>query len=233
MAFPTTFLSMQNAIMSRIRIPLDTTNRDRVKDRINQAYADLSIETEAIQGVGTVTFTINESSYLIDANVIRIKMLIVKQASQTDYGPPLASVSLDDLLNKRMSGVVPAVNNGMSTNYALLGAGQIEFWPTPTTADTAKYYYVKLPTALSNDADVLDARIFPEPYPRAVEYAALYEEALHLKDPNLSDIERQRDMWLAKFRRHLSRRLGGGTEQFRVAGQAAPPTWDNSRDLVW
>lgn len=233
MAFPTTYKTVQDAIISRLRLTDDTPNRNRVKDWILQHHADLAIETEALQGVGTLVFTPGESSYLIDATVLRIKQTIVKPESQTEYGPPLDFTSLDDLLEKRQSGAIPAINNGTSTHYALLGAGQLEFWPTPQVADTAKYYYVKAPTALAADGDVFDARIFPEPYPKVVEFAALYEAALWQKDPDLLQIERDRDIWIAKFRRHLNRRVGGFPHQFRVAGAPAVPTWDNSRDTGW
>jgi len=232
-AFPTTFKSSQDLIIGTLRLTDNTTNRNRVKDRLNQHYADIVVETEALQGTGTIVFTPGESSYLIDATILRIKATVVKQASQSDYGPPLKFTSLADILEKRQSGATPGVNAGTATHYTLLGAGELEFWPTPQTADTAKYYYVKAPTPLSADADPYDARIFPEPYPKVVELAALYDEAFWNKDPDVLQIERDRDMWLGKFRRHLSRRVGGFPHQFRVAGVGAVPNWDNSRDTGW
>lgn len=230
MPFPQTFLGMQDAIISRLRLANDTPNRNRVKDWINEHYADLVVETEFLQGDGTAALTADEPNFLLDAAIARIKVLVIRQVSQTEYGPPLKFTSLGDIMAKRQSGQVAAINSGVPTHYTLVGHNQLELWPTPATADTAAFWFVKFPTPLSADGDLF---VFPGAYPKAVEFSALYDAALWQKDPDLLQIERDRDIAVAKLRRHLNRRVGGFPHQFRIADGGVTPTWDNSRDLVW
>lgn len=230
MPYPQTYKGMQDAIISRLRLTDDTPNRNRVKDWINEHNADLCLETELLQCDGAATLTADEPNFVLDATIGRIKVIVIRQASQAEFGPPLTFTSLGDIMAKRQSGQVAAVNNGVSTHYAMTGHNQIELWPTPATADELAMWFVKFPPVLSADADTF---VFPGAYPKAVEYSALYDAALWQKDPDLATIERDRDIWLAKLRRHLNRHVGGFPHHFAIAGAPAVPSWDNSRDVVW
>lgn len=216
MAFPSTFVSLQDAVIKKLRLD-DTLDRPKVKDWLNQVYAQVCIETEALQKADTMTTTANVGSYLIPVQILRMKELVLAPASSpTSYGGPLQQVSLDEILAWRQGNQVSGTNNGTATRYALAGLNQLELYPTPSGVDTLLMYYVYLPAALTADTDV---PVLQEPFAsKLLEYGALAEAADFIKDPDQDRYRALYEDWMRRFRTHLSRRRGVGPGQMRVMG---------------
>lgn len=215
MAYPATFLSLQDSVINKLR--MDTADRSKVRDWINQVYADACVETEVLQKGDTMAVTPNVGSYTLPSQVIRmIEIAMASAASPTSYGPPLEQVSLDQIIGLRQSSQVASTNNGTPSKYAVVGIQEIELWPTPTSADSLLMYYSYLPTALSADADT---PVLPEPFgSKLLEYGALAEAADFVGDPDQDRYRALYENWLAKLRVHLNRRRGAGAGQLRVMG---------------
>lgn len=215
MAFPSTYLNLQDKILRRLRLD-PTADRATVKDVLNVIYAQVCVETEALQAAATMTATAGASTYLLPLQVLRIKEMTAAAVAGS-YGPPLQQVSLDEILSLRQSAQVAAANSGASSRYALIGMNQLELWPTPTQADTLLLYYVYLPVALNADTDIPGLQ---EPYATQILfYGALSELADDMSDPAEINYRQLYDMWMAKFRGHLNRRHSGVSTQFRVVGE--------------
>jgi hypothetical protein len=216
MAFPATYRSLQDSVINKLRLD-DTADRPKVKDWINQIYADAVVETEALQKGDTMAVTPNVGSYTLPAAIIRmLQMTMASAASPTSYGAPLEQVTLEEILALRQSAQVAVTNNGTPAKYAVVGIQEIELWPTPTAADTLLMYYSYLPTALVADGDTL---VLPEPFgSKLIEYGTLAEAADYIGDPDQDRYRAMYENWLAKLRTHLNRRRGRGTGQFRVIG---------------
>jgi hypothetical protein len=226
MAYPSTFLDLQDAVIGKLRLD-PTPDRPRVKDWINQVYAQVCVETEATQKQDTVTTTIDTASYNLPDAVIRVREIVSAGASDpTSYGPPLEQVSLDELLTLRQSGTVAYTNQGAATKYALAGMNQLELYPTPTSVDTLLLFYVYLPAALVGDAAI---SALPEPYAsKLLEYGALAEAADFIGHPEQDRYRALYEDWLRRFRTHLARRRGAGAGQLRVMGE---PVVAYARDI--
>ena len=228
MAYPSTFVDIQNAVIAKSR--LDATNdRQRVKDWINQVYADVCVTTEALQESDTMTLTSNQASYTIPSAVVRIKYMAIKQPNQTGYNVPLTLVPLQQILIWRQANAGLATTNGTSMFYAVSGLNDLDLYPTPATADTLLMYYLLQPTALSADSDIPQ---IPEPYAsKCLEYGSLVEASDYLKDFISGYTYRQvYDEWMQKFRQHLRRKEGGQTKQFPKATSLFRPPSDPSVD---
>ena len=66
MAYPSTFVQLQNEVIDRLRLD-SIADLTRVKDWINQVYTDICVETEALQDFATSTFTSGCLLYTSDA----------------------------------------------------------------------------------------------------------------------------------------------------------------------
>jgi hypothetical protein len=216
MAFPATYKSIQDSVINKLRLD-DTADRPKVKDWINQIYADACVETEALQKGDTMAVTPNTGSYTLPAAIIRmLQMTMASASAPTSYGAPLEQVTLEEILALRESAQVAVTNNGTPAKYAVVGIQEIELWPTPTAADTLLMYYSYLPTALSADGDTL---VLPEPFgSKLIEYGTLAEAADYIGDADQDRYRALYENWLAKLRTHLNRRRGRGTGQFRIIG---------------
>lgn len=218
MAFPSTFLDVQNAVITKARLN-STADLTKVKDWINQIYAQVCIEVEAKVTSSTFTLTASQSAYDLSTfapNVMRIKQIAIQPVGG-NYGPPLKPVSLEQILEWRQTQAAVANTNGSATHYALLGLNDLELYPTPANADTLQMYYVALPTALSANTDV---PILQEPYAsKILEYGALVQAAEFKGDPMLTEWQQVYENWIQRFRSHLNRRRGSGTMNFRVTGR--------------
>ena len=216
MAYPATFLSLQDAVIGKLRLDA-TADRSRVKDWINQVYAQVCLETEALQKADAMDVTANVASYTLPAAVLRMREIVsAASSSPTSWGPPLEQVTLDEILSLRQSGAIAYTNNGAAVKYALDGMTQLELYPTPTQVDKLLFYYVYLPTALSGDADV---PVLPEPFAsKILEYGALAEGADFVSDPDFDRYRAIYEDWLRRFRVHIARRRGSSVGQMRVLG---------------
>ncbi len=231
MAYPSTFLDLQNAVAAKMR--MDTTDAAqlaKIKDWINQAYFQTCLETEALQESDTIALTSNVSAYTMPTGVMRVKYMAIRQTNQGGYNVPLTLVPLMQILKWRQANAGLATTNGTASYYAISGLNDLDLYPTPATSDTLLMYYVAQPNALSVNADV---PAIPEPYAtRCLEAGALIEASDYLKDMiNNSTYRQTFEMWIAKFRQHLRKFQGTQTKQLAKVAQAWQPPHDPSVDI--
>ena len=223
MAFPSTFVDLQNEVIGSVRLEA-TDDLQRSKDWVNQVYSAICVEVEAVVTSATSTLTAAAATYAIPSAIARIKQLTVLTSGQTTYSGTLEQVSPAQILDWRQSGTL-----GSPTHYAVSGYNILDFYPTPTSADTVLFYYVAFPTALSADADV---PILQEPYASyCIKYGALAEAANFLKDPSEQEYRSLFEMWMKKYRAHLNRRAGGNTLSLQIGNGASMVPANNSTDL--
>lgn len=202
MAFPSTFLDLQNTVIAKLSLDA-TLDRDRVKDWINQAYSEACEETEANVVVDTMTLTAGSFRYVLPASVCRLRQLYVTAAGSSTPLLPVERTTLDDLMRKRAS--EPSLT-GSATHYTLDGLSVFEVFPTPAAADVLTIYMSQFPVPLADNADV---PILQEPFgSRLLELGALAEAGEFKRDPRSEGWKREHGEWLDKFREHL--RLRGG-----------------------
>ena len=214
MAFPSTFLDLQNAVIGKIRLDPNQDSQ-RVKDWINQAYARVAVETEAFQRTNYDYATADAGSYTLPTDVLRIKEVTVQQSGSTQWGPPLEQTTIDAILNMRQGS--GGDNGGVPTYYALSGISRYELFPTPLSSELkVRFYYVYLPTPLVANTDI---PLLQEPYSSyLLEYGALSEGADFLTDPKVADYRQLYEVWMRQFRQHLSRKQGGQVRQLAIGG---------------
>ena len=209
---------------------MDSTNDlSKVKDWINQVYADVCITTEANVTSSTMTLTAGTASYTLPTGISRIKEMYATPVGGVQT-VPLIQTDLDEILRYRQSsgGVANAVGATIY-RFALLGLTDIELYPTPQSADVLTVYYVALPTALSADSDI---PILPEPYAsKVLEYGALAEAADFKSDPLEQEYRQLYQVWMQKLRAHITRKIGMQPGQFRVIPDTPFVPHDPSVDL--
>lgn len=207
MAFPSTFLDIQNAVIAKAALSA-TGDLQAVKDWINQAYTEVFVETEASIQQGTTTLTVNVASYTLDAAVARLRQMFVTPAGQTSVyeQPPMERATLDDILVRRQTNGITATAGSYCTHYALVGARGLEVWPTPAAADVITMFYAAFPTALSSNADV---PALDEPYAsKLLEYGALVQAGEFKGDPATGDWQAKYASWADRYARHLDQKQG-------------------------
>lgn len=222
MAYPSTFITLQNAIISRLNLDA-TADLQAVKDEINLAYSQTVIETEALQTSGTKTLTAGTATYDLSTfvstgAVVRLKAVYSSFGGVTS--DPLEQLTMDQILRRRTSTGGVALATGSPTHYSLNGLNNLELWPTPSSADVLTLWYVYQPTALSADADV---PAIPEPYAtRCLTAGACWKLADITGDPG--EYQAEYEGWIARFRQHLNRRKGGqpGAFSFYPEGDFPP-----------
>lgn len=188
----------------------------------------MCIETEAVQDYADMTLTSGSAVYTLDTSILRIKQMYVTPSGQ-GQSRPLRPVSLEQILEWSASNGATASNQGSVEYYALLGTQKIHFYPTPSGTDTVTIYYVKLPTALSADADV---PVLQEPYvAECLISGACYKAALFLKDPDAILFRQDYDQAIRKLRGHLRRKAGSMTKQFRITRGGTSAPHDPSTDI--
>jgi hypothetical protein len=225
MAYPSTFLDLQWLVVKKLRLDADPAagtgpDLQLVKDWLNQIYIEVCETTEATQTAGTATLVAGASSYLLPFQIIRMKQVVVRSAGGQGDSPPLTETSLDDILRRRQSSGAVSATGGSPTHYALVNLSELEFWPTPSTADGLIFYYVAQPVALSAATDV---PLIYEPYAtRILSYGALAEAADYLREPGEANYRQLYQYWEGRFRQSLNRRKGGHTKQFLPTGTYYP-----------
>jgi len=225
MAYPSTFLDIQNAVLAKGRLD-PAEDLSKVKDWINQAYSNAVLESEALIGVATMTPAANCTSQTLGAAALRIKGLFATYGG-VQY-KPLSPVSLQRMLEFRQGS--PG-NYETPMYYTLLGLTEIEFYPTPRGTEVFTIYYVKAPTVLSGDTDLPE---IPEPYAsKVLEYGALAEAADFKRDDMLQDYQQRYLEWIGKLRAHVTRKHGGVPEQMMVLGERPFAPHDPSADYRW
>lgn len=205
-----------------------TDDLSRVKDWINQVYAEVVVETESLHTVSTMTLTSGTAIYTLDSSLLRIKQMYVTPVGGT-RSRPLEPTSIEQIIEWRTANGGSSANTGGVTHYALMGINEIEFYPTPSAADVVTVYYVKLPTALSADADV---PVLQEPYvTECLENGAAYKAAVFLKDPDALLFKQDYENAKQRYRAHLRRKQGAMTQQFRITKGTVSVPHDRSTDI--
>jgi hypothetical protein len=226
MAFPSTFLTLQDNVINKLRLD-STADRTKVKEAINRAYYEAVLETEAKVATTTLALVASTSSYSLASTIGRVKRMTLTSGG-VEYGP-LIEVSLDQILRWRQQGGGTAIAVGTVTHYALLGLDLLEVYPTPQSSGTVNIWHVPFPTALSVDGDL---PIIPEPYGTdCLENGGLYYMAVFLKDPDALGFKSDFEVAKQKLRAHLTRKRGAGPEQFEIVGTRPVVPHDPSTDL--
>lgn len=218
MAFPGTFQDIQNAVIAKARLDA-TADLAKVKDWINQVYAQVCVETEFVRASTTSALSANNTTVALPAGVIRLAGIRVQPAAGS-YGFPMRMVKLEKLLALRATGAAAAT----PTHYTL-AQSTVEFFPAAVGGETVQFWFSKLPTALSANGDT---PVIDEPFAsKLLEYGALVEALDYMKDFISSYTIRQvYNEWMGQFRDHLARREGAGrkADVFRDIPQALAQT---------
>jgi hypothetical protein len=226
-AFPSTFLDIQDEVIARVRLD-PSVDRSRVKDWINGVYAEVCVETEAVQENSQMSLTAGQSTYTMASTVIRVKQMYVTAAG-SGQSRPLVPTSLEQILEWSAANGANTTSQGQVTHFACWGVADITFYPTPTAADVITVYYVTLPTFLSGDGDL---SVLTEPYAsNCLTEGAAYQAAKFLKDPDALLYRQEYDASLKAFRGNLSRRNGSMTRQFRLTRGDRVTPHDPSTDI--
>lgn len=218
MAFPSTFLDLQAAVITKAR--LDTTaDTAKVKDWINQVYYQVVVETEASVTSTTISMVNGTSRYTLAATIARLKTLYVTPVGQTRPQPPMKRTTLEDIISRRQDSGATAVGGVWPTHYTLQGINTLEVWPTPAGVDVITAYYAAFPTALSANGDV---PILEEPYAsKLLEYGALGQAGDWKGDPATAEWQGQFSDWFARYLQHLELKKGDIPGQFHQWGTLA------------
>lgn len=200
----------------------------KVKDWINQRYAQVCVETHANQAIATMALTVGTDTYTLPSSVEQIiNMYVTPVGSLRSRALELTSV--EDLINRKVGTTSSSDQGYLVTHYAVLGISEFIVWPTPQQADTVTLYYVALPTALSANTDV---PILHEPWSsKLLFYGACADAGSFKGDPDQQNYAALFEMWLGRYRTHLNRKRGAGTTQFRIASGPYLPPHDPSTDI--
>jgi len=214
MAFPSTFLDVQTAVLQKARLD-PTLDGPRVKDWINQTYTRVCVETEAIVSTAVMSCAVGVYSYTLPAQVARAKQMQVRPYGSTSLNAPLIRTTLDELMQRRQSG--GDAPSGQATRYALLGISDFELSPTPAATDAILIWFVQFPTPLAANADL---PVLEEPYAsKLLEFGALVDAGDFNGDPSTQTWQAGFDDWMGRYRLHLDRKQGIIPGQFHQWGE--------------
>lgn len=222
MAFPSTFVDIQTAVIAKGRLEA-TDDLAKVKDFINQAYYRACVETDYYENSAVpATLTANQTSVTVPATVIGVEYIVPTGSDGAQWGP-MEEVPFQEMLELRAwaGGTIPT---GAPSRYCFREAttNTIEIWPNAAGGEVLTFYGYALPTALSGDGDTT---IFPEPYATMVlQYGALVEAGIFKKDLIMSDqYQGQYQDWLERFRGFRNSRRGARVETFKIDKQRPYP----------
>jgi hypothetical protein len=220
MAFPSTFLDIQNAVITKAR--LDPVNDlAKVKDWINQVYSQVCVETEAITANATVTMVAGTTGYQLPATVARVRSMFVTPAGATNVSqqPPMMRTTEDDILQRQANGGITQSVGQYPTRYAYVGINDFEVWPTPAAADVITIRAVAFPTVLSGNTDL---PVIDEPHAsKVLEYGALAEAGDFKGDPATQEWQQNFSDWMGRYLNHLGQKRGDIPVQFHTWGSLA------------
>ena len=220
MAFPSTFLDIQNAVLQKARLD-PTLDLQRTKDWINQTYTRVCLETEATVVIATMVVTAGVSSYTLPSGVARIKQMQLRPSGSLQFNPPLVRTTLDEIIQRRQYGGDTQQSGNQTTLYALLGINDFELWPTPPATDTIYIYYVAFPTPLAANGDV---PVLEEPYAsKLLELGALSDAGDFNGDPSTIGWQSDFADWMTRYMQHLDRKQGVIPGQFHQWGDPWVP----------
>lgn len=215
MAFPSTFLDIQNDVILRARL-LSSLDLSSVKDWINRAYYQVCVEAEVTVTTTTINCVAGTSKYTLASTVAKIKQAALKPAGSTSFNAPLTLTTLDEILRFRQAGGDTQTAGTTAAYYTLLGSTDLELWPTPAAADVITVYYVAYPTALSANGDL---PVIEEPYAsNLLVYGAAAQAGDFKGDPSTVDWENQFADWMSRYMQYLDAKRGVIPGQFHQWG---------------
>lgn len=227
MAYPNTFLDIQNEVIARLR--LDSQNDlQLVKDTVNVVYADAVVTNEYLQQKSTVTPSAS-STYTFTSTPLRIKQIQVTVGSVIYQ--PLKPRDLHEILQMRAATTGQSPVTGPPIYYAFDGSASMEVYPSFQGTESMDIWATYQPTALSANTDV---PVLPEPYAsRVLVYGALAELADYTKDLLMGPMGYMQlyQLWNGKLRTHLNRRRDGGNKPWNVVNDGHFVPHDPSTDL--
>lgn len=227
MAYPSTFLDIQNEVITRVRLDA-TADLQKTKDWINQALTEVCVETEALQTFATMVMTPSTNIYTLDSSISRVKQMYVVPVNGT-VSLPIEPVSIEEMIALTSGQTTGQPNTGGANRYCIFGLNDIQFYPTPSSADTVTVYYVKTPTALVANGDVPG---IPEPYAtECLVSGACIKAAYFVNDPDVQAYQQAYEMAKRSLRGHLRRKSGAYTKHFRLTGWSNYPPHDPSVDI--
>jgi hypothetical protein len=214
MAFPSTFLDIQTAVLQKARLD-PALDGQRIKDWINQTYTRVCVETEAIVSTAVMGCTSGAYSYTLPAQVARAKQMQVRPYGSASLNAPLIRTTLDELMQRRQAG--GDAPSGQASHYALLGISDFELWPTPAAADAILVYFVEFPAPLAANSD---RPLLEEPYAsKLLEFGALVDAGDFNGDPSTQSWQSDFDTWMGRYTAHLDRKQGVIPGQFHQWGE--------------
>lgn len=199
MAFPSNYQDLQQRVIEKLRLE-SPQSLGRVGDWVNEAYAQVCIETEFLRSTATSSLSATNTNVALPAGIIRIVSLQAKPSGGS-YGAPMQRVSMDRLLALRAGNATAA-----TPAFYTVTQSTVEFFPTAVGGETLQWWYSKLPTALSA---ATDTPAIDEPYAtRLLEYGALAIAAEIVKDSADAEYKQLYQQWLQRFVQHLELRQG-------------------------
>ena len=175
-----------------------------------------------------MTLTASQAVYTLDTNLVRIKAMYVTPVNSTQ-SRPMEPISIEQLLELSAGTGGAQPSTGGPNRYALFGINDVQFYPTPASADTITVYYVKQPTALSANGDLPG---LPEPYAtRCLVTGACIPAGEFVNDPDLQNYMQEFEVWKGRLRGHLRRKQGAYSRQLRVVGGRLTAPHDPSVDI--
>ena len=214
MAFPATFVDMQNNVVDKARIDADF-DTGRIKDWLNSAYFTAIIETGFYQTTQAAAALINgQTAMAVPAGIHKIEYV-----SPTDQGGqvwgPMRSAQFEEILRLR-AWQGAQVSTGAPSRYAIRvsGAPTVEFWPMANGGEVLTFYGWGLPAPMVNPTDV---PIIPEPYTKVIEYGALIHASEYQKDLlMIQQFEQDYADWKARFLGYKNKMGTSQPDQFVV-----------------
>ena len=213
--FPVDFVTMQDQVIQKGHLER-VDDLTRVKNWLNNAYFRVCIETDFYESSFVMGSPLSpgQTSAVIPSGVVKLEYIVPTGQDGTVWGP-VTEVTFEELLQVR-AWQGGQVSTGAPSQYSFRSSGSptIEFWPSALGGEVFTFYGATMPTALVNDTDV---PIFPEPYTKAIEYAALIEAAEQKSDLlMLQQFSSQYEDWLERFRGFKNLRKSAQTAQFKV-----------------
>lgn len=182
MATNSTYVEIQNNVLSLIS-KSDSTTRNRIKNWINLGYQNFVLREEwpFRQKTGTLTLVSGTQEYDLSTNFSDLDENNINGVSiQGSNSAKLLYIPYSQL---RITEPDFDSEGTSVPNSYYLRAGQIGFWPSPSTGDSVFIDYSMTPTELSADADV---PIVPLAYREALLQYALSMEHDFNTDPDLA-----------------------------------------------
>ena len=183
----------------------------------NRGVVDVLLRTLCYTDIGDMTLTAVTTDYRIDASILAITNVHITSATDTSQVSPLEQVDMktvDEYLDSNPAAADP-------TMFALQGT-LMRVAPTPSGANTLRFFYVPKPLNMTDDAHDPSNVTYggvPEEYHEAILYYMLWKGSEYDdKQAALSpkDYRQAYQGLLADVRKQLRNKSGRGLNRARV-----------------